>query len=95
MREEEIDWCVYRVIADGDAVTLVDVVHCTGYDPHVVGSSVNRLERAGLLRRSGELLTILTFQELLLCCGLRNDENSPVFIENGVVRVKKDRENTI
>jgi hypothetical protein len=95
VREEEIDWCVYRVIADGDAKTRSEIDTCTRFTPPVVDCSLRRLIRAGLIGQTDDLFRVLPLQQMLLSCQIREDRNSPIYLENGIIKVKKDRESTI
>lgn len=95
MRDEEIDWCIYRVIADRDAGSVREGIACTGFDPSVVKASIDRLIRIGLIGQTGDVLYTLPPHGFVAKCLLQGDLNSPVFIEQGVVKLKKDRENRI
>ncbi|MDD1678361.1 MAG: hypothetical protein LUO93_04150 [Methanomicrobiales archaeon] len=95
MREEEIDWCIYRIIADGDAKTRDTIGGCTRFELSVIEVSVHRLMQAGLIGRQGDTFTILPFQQTLAHGQVREGEDSPIYLEDGIVKVKKGRESTI
>ena len=92
MREEEIDWCIYRSIADGDARTRLEIIAFTRFDPSLIDVSLDRLVKAGLLTWTGENIRVLSFQEVIFQNQIQNDEESPLYLENGVIRIIKDRE---
>jgi Mn-dependent DtxR family transcriptional regulator len=92
---EEIDWCIYRLLADGDAISVLEVIECLGFDPEVIEASLRRLQQADLIDRSGMQLRLLSIQESLLRNQIRMDEENPLVIENGVIRVRKREEKPI
>ncbi len=94
VRDEEIDWCVYRVIADGDATILAEVISCLRCDPTVIRASVSRLIRAGLIAREGDCLSIRGFQDTLLHQQMQDDD-CPVYLDGGVIKVKNDQERPV
>jgi Mn-dependent DtxR family transcriptional regulator len=92
---EEIDWCIYRLLADGDATSVIDVIECLGFDPETIEASLRRLQQADLIDRSGMQLRLLSIQESLLRNQIRMDEGNPLVMENGVIRVRKREEKQI
>jgi hypothetical protein len=92
VREEEVDWCIYRSIADGDARTRLEIIAFTRFDPSLIDVSLDRLVKAGLLIQTGDYLRVLSFQESIFQKQIQSDEDSPIHLENGVIRVKKGRE---
>jgi hypothetical protein len=91
VRDEDLDWEIYRAIADGKARTMADLA-ARGHDPVHVEASVGRLERSLLVERRGDSVRVLSFQEAILLCQVKNEKDSPLMLENGVVRVKTDGE---
>jgi hypothetical protein len=63
-----------------------------GYDPARVEESLCRLENALLIERSGDAVRPLSFQEAILFCKLKNERDSPLFFDNGVIRIKRGEE---
>jgi hypothetical protein len=94
VRDEEIDWCIYRLIADKDAMTVSGVIACSWLESSIVEASLRRLIRAGLIAQIQDRLSLLSFQETLIQQQLQEDQ-SPVYLEEGVIKVKFERENTI
>jgi hypothetical protein len=94
VREEAIDWCIYRVIADGDARTTHEVIYCTHFESSVVESSLRRLVHAGLVTQINDLICLVPFQETVMYGQVREDVKCPVYLENGMIKVKKDQEST-
>jgi hypothetical protein len=95
VREEEIDWCIYRLIADGDAGTVSSVKTFTQFESAIVDASLQRLLRAGLIALAKDRLCVLSFQETLIQRQIQEFADSHVYWEDGVIRVKKDREHSI
>lgn len=93
VRDEDRDWAIYHTLLDGKARTVADLA-ATGHDPARVEESINRLERYHLVRRIGDAVEPLSFMEAILLCRLANDPESPLYCEDGVIRVrtKKNRE---
>jgi hypothetical protein len=95
VREEEIDWCVYRVIADGDTETVSGVIARTHLEPGVVKGSLGRLIRAGLVDQIQERIRVLPFQQTLLHNQMQMEGECIICVENGVIKVKRNQENEI
>ena len=91
MRDEDLDWEIYHVLIEGKVRTAADLADA-GYDPLLVEASLGRLEGALLIERKGDGIRPLSFQEAILLCQARNEEDSPLVFENGVIRVKRTEE---
>jgi len=91
MRDEDLDWEIYHALIGGKFRTEADLAGC-GYDPGLVEASLCRLERYLLIERRGGGLRALSLPESILLCQARNEEDSPLVIENGVIRVKRAEE---
>jgi hypothetical protein len=91
VRDEELDWEIYHVLADGKSDTLQGLISL-GYDPRLVEESVRRLERYGLIERAGESVRALSVPEAILLCQARNQEACPFVVEDGVIRERPRRE---
>jgi len=89
VREEDLDWAVYRGIPKTGDVTVEDLTAATGFGPGAVTASLERLERYLLVRRSGEAVRLLSVQESLIECQCRHTKDLPFVIENGVIRAKR------
>ncbi|MCU0632432.1 MAG: hypothetical protein MUC66_05615 [Methanolinea sp.] len=92
MKEEELDWQVYHMLAgspERDEQALVALLRCT---PQELRESVVRLERAMLLERRPEGIRVLSINEMLLRCQARFDPRCPFSIVGGVIRPKYERE---
>lgn len=93
MREEEIDWCIYHIIVDNKGISTEDIESKTGFEREAVEGSLKRLEKGCLISYDGQNANILSLQEMLLKCRIKNtaaDPESPVIIENGVIRANPD-----
>ncbi len=95
VRTEELDWCVYRLLADGNATSVTDVIRCLGEDPGPIEASLKRLEDRDLIDRSGPDLRVLSVPESIARNQIRMDPTSPLVVEQGVIRVKRKEEKPI
>ncbi len=91
MRDEECDWCTYHLVAEKEAVTIQDLLGCTGLPRDTIEASVDRLVRAKLIVRTGDVLKILSFPEMLVLQQIEDDPNCPFVIEQGVIKVRQER----
>jgi DNA-binding MarR family transcriptional regulator len=90
VREEDLDWTIYHRIPETGCITVEDLATATGLGEGVITRSLERLEHALLVRRSGAEVHLLSIQESLIECQCRHTtEDLPFVIENGVVRAKK------
>jgi hypothetical protein len=91
VRDEDLDWEIYHALLEGRIRTAAELSAC-GYDPGLVEASLCRLEGALLIERKGDEVRPLSFQESILFCQLKNGKDSPLCLENGVIRVKTGEE---
>jgi hypothetical protein len=91
MRDEDLDWEIYHALLDRKVRTAADLAAC-GYDPGPVEASLCRLEKAHLVERRGGTARALSLPESILLCQVKNEEDSPLIFENGVIRMKTERE---
>jgi hypothetical protein len=89
VRQEDLDWIVYHQIPTETSIAVEDLAANTGLGGNAVAASLERLERALLVQRSGETVRLLSFQESLLRCQCRYARDLPFVIEDGVVKAKK------
>lgn len=92
MRDEECDWCTYHLVAAEEAATIQDLLQCTGLSRDTIEASVDRLVRARLIVRTGDTLRIMSFPEMLILQQMDDDPDSPLVIEQGVIRVRHQGE---
>ena len=89
VRQEDIDWKIYHIVVEETSVSVDEVTSKTGLDKETVSESLKRLESASLIGYDGKTAKILSIQEMLLKCRIKNtasDPNSPIIIENGVIK---------
>jgi hypothetical protein len=91
VRDEDLDWEIYHALLDGKARTTGDLV-AAGYDPLQIEGSLARLENSCLIERQGDAVRILSVQESILLCQVKNAKESPLCFENGVIRLKTEQE---
>jgi len=93
VRQEEIDWSIYHIIAYENTATTEDITSKTGFDEETVKESLKRLESGSLIGYDGENARLLSLQEMILKCKIKNAasaSDSPVIIENGVIKENPD-----
>lgn len=90
MREEEQDWLVYCHIAARERITVPELESVTGLDRPAVEASAARLVKGMIVEREGESLRAMAVGESLARCRIHHDESSPLIIENGIIRVRKE-----
>lgn len=89
MREEEIDWSIYHIIVSESSISVDEITSKTGFEKGTIMESLKRLESSCLIGYDGENARILSLQEMLLKCRMKNaaaDPDNPVIIENGVIK---------
>jgi len=91
VRDEDIDWIIYHRIPERSGITVAELAAGTGLSEDAVGASVARLCRYLLARESEGRVHVMSIQESLLECMCRHESNSPIYVENGVIKVKQDR----
>jgi hypothetical protein len=90
VREEEQDWLVYCHIAARERITVPELEAATGLPRPSVEASADRLVRGLIVEREGESLRAMATGESLAKCQINRSDCSPIVIENGVIRVRKD-----
>ncbi|MDI6720277.1 MAG: MarR family transcriptional regulator [Methanomicrobiales archaeon] len=91
MREEERDWAVYCLISGGRATTRESIVGILDLDPDTIEESLQRLEASLLIGREGAELRALSIGESIVRCQARYNDDFPVYVENGVIKVRQKR----
>ncbi|MDD1652960.1 MAG: MarR family transcriptional regulator [Methanomicrobiales archaeon] len=90
MRDEEQDWLVYCQIAARERITVAELARVTGLARTAVEASAARLVRGMIVEREGESLRAMAVGESLAKCQANHCKSSPIVIENGVIRVRKE-----
>jgi hypothetical protein len=89
VKNEEIDWLIYHIIARDTTTTPEYLVVQTGFDPSVVKASLLRLEHNQLIELCDKNARALSVGEFLVRCHDRYDLSLPFTVEKGVIRPKK------
>jgi hypothetical protein len=93
MKDEDRDWIIYHLAIREKNTRLDDLVRDSGFSRDLVRESVERLEKGFLLDISGECIRALGVGESMVRCQCRFMKDSPIIVENGVIRARKpDRE---
>ena len=89
MKEEDADWLVYHRIPANTAIAEDDLPVVCDLDTETIAASLERLERACLIERSGRNVRMLNYGEALLSNQCKYEKDLPFFIENGLIKEKK------
>jgi len=89
MKDEDADWLIYHLVAQGPSATADELVLTSGLDPSAVDTSLERLERNLLIERGDGKVRALAIGEALLLCQIKNAKDLPYCIENGVIRERR------
>ena len=90
MREDEQDWLVYCHIVAREQVTVPELESVTGLTRPAVEASAARLVKGMIVEREGESPRAMSVGESLAKCQLNACESSPIIVENGIIRVRKE-----
>jgi predicted transcriptional regulator len=89
VKKEETDWLIYHLIAQETAGTVNELVEATGIDAPEVRASLERLERYLLIEIADGKARVLSVGESILKCQMRDADDFPLTLENGIVKVRK------
>ena len=89
MKEEDIDWMIYHIIAGKPAVATGDLAATSGLDAAAIESSLARLHQALLIERTEDTVRVLSFGESLIKTQVKYSKDLPFVFENGVIKEKK------
>lgn len=92
MRDEDLDWRVYRALERCGSATLWELSEVTGADHDRLADSVKRLEKNLLLENRGEDVRLLSIDESILKCHLKYSPGPRLIMEDGVIKIKKENE---
>jgi predicted transcriptional regulator len=89
VKKEETDWLIYHHIAHETAGTVKSLVEATGIDAPEVRASLERLERYLLIEITDGKARVLSVWESILKCQMRDPDDFPLTLENGIVKLRK------
>jgi hypothetical protein len=89
VKDEDIDWMIYHIIAREPGVTTENLVAASGLDAAATESSLARLQKAFLIERTGDAVRVLSFGESLIKTQVKYSDDFPIVFENGVIKEKK------
>lgn len=89
MKDEDIDWMIYHIIASEPGVTKEKLAAASGLDAAATESSLVRLERAFLIEHTNDALRALSFGESLIKTQVKYSDDLPFVLENGLIKEKK------
>ena len=98
MRDEDLDWKIYHILAYGEKYPVRDIIDICGVEKEEVLKSLTRLEKNCLIeiyqenQEDGSPLIcarVLSLHETIFRNQIRSfasSANSPVIVENGVIK---------
>ncbi|MBP5083708.1 MAG: hypothetical protein J6104_05710 [Methanomicrobium sp.] len=98
MRDEDLDWKIYHILVAGEKYPVREIIDICGVEKEDVLKSLTRLEKNCLIeiyqetQDDGSPLVcarVLSLQETIFRNQIRcvtNSANSPVIVENGVIK---------
>ncbi|MFA6225369.1 MAG: MarR family transcriptional regulator [Methanoregula sp.] len=89
MKDEDLDWMIYHIIAREPAVPTEKIVAASGLDAPTIESSLARLQQALLVERKNDTVRVLSFGESLIKTQVKYSDNLPFIFEDGVIKEKK------
>lgn len=93
MKDEDIDWKIYHLLPDGVPTQITDLMEQTGLDEETVRSSLARLEKSCLVMVEGNFASPLSITDFFLAKQLTEfqkvEDDMGIFLENGVIKVRK------
>ncbi len=93
MRESDIDWEIYHIIATVDeGCPRSRIIDETLYEDEVIHNSLQRLLSSLLIHECNQVYRVISVQEYMLKCQLKYCQSTSIIIENGIIRVKRPDE---
>ncbi len=92
MREEDLDWDIYHIIAMNGDISLDELVEQCGHPGEMIPDSVARLERKHLISRNENGVRVLSIQESMARCQLRQCMDDCIYMEDGIIKVRSGSE---
>ena len=88
-RESTTDWARYHMLTEDKPVMISELAERSGWNRDVVAASLSRLEDACLIAVVGEAVSLLSLSDMLMLNEMMHAPDMPVYIENGVIKAKK------
>jgi hypothetical protein len=85
----DIDWTLYHMLTDEKPVMITELIERSGWDRGVVEASLSRLENNCMIAITENSASLLSLSEMLILNNMIHTPNTPIYIENGVIKAKK------
>ncbi len=89
MKKEDLDWWIYRLIAETPDQDIEALATTTGCSRSDLADSLARLEKIFLIEGCSGTYRIRSLHDMILSCQAKYDETTPFTIENGIIRERK------
>ena len=90
MKEEDIDWIIYHLIAQKETTTVEELIIASEMDADTVHASLARLEHSLLVDHSGASVRAVTIGEAILKCQIKNSLDPRFEIVDGIIKARKE-----
>jgi DeoR/GlpR family transcriptional regulator of sugar metabolism len=92
VREEDLDWDIYHIIAMKGDISLDELVEQCGHPGVMIRNSVARLERKNLISQNENVVRVLSLQESMARCQLQQSMDDCIYMEDGIIKVRSGSE---
>jgi hypothetical protein len=89
MRNEDVDWTLFHLIPENETPTISELIDKSGFSRDEVVSSLTRLEKNCLIHVIGENVHALSITEIFMMHEVTSSNQSDIYIENGIIKVRK------
>jgi len=92
MKEEELDWQIYHILAGNHGMDEHSLAGLLQGSPEAIHESFLRLQKSLLIEDSPGGAQVLSIPEMILRCQAKYDTKCPFTFEGGVIRAKSGQE---
>jgi predicted transcriptional regulator len=85
----DVDWKLNHMLTDEKPVMIKELIERSGWDRGVVEASLSRLENNCMITVTENSASLLSLSEMLILNNMIHTPNTPIYIENGVIKAKK------
>lgn len=81
---------MYHILAARAPISFSDLSDLLKDPAEAIEASLKRLQEKMLIETSGDMIRLLSIQEMLIRCQLKYSKDSRIFLEDGVIKVRQD-----
>jgi predicted transcriptional regulator len=87
---EEFDWNMYHILVAREPISFPDLCDLLDDPSEEIEASLKRLQEKMLIENRGDMIRLLSVHEMLIRCQLKYSQESRIYMENGVIKVRED-----